>query len=127
MSLRRSRTARLVVTLLVAACSASGAYAYTASLNNTAGTAGGFGSGGISGYTPSSPAFTLDLNNNPQNITQLSLSLNPTNASSVSVQLNNGSAWYTCSAGSSPSCSTTAPQQAVVTIGLTQLSVVAAQ
>ena len=126
MSLRRSRTARLVVTLLVAACCASSAYAYTASLNNTTGTAGGFGSGGISGYAPNAPAFTLDLNNNPQNITQLSLSLSPANASSVSVQLNNGSAWYTCSAGASPSCSTKSPQ-AIVTSGLNKLSVVAAQ
>ena len=126
MSLRRSRTARLVATLFVAACCASSAYAYTASLNNTAGTAGGFGSAGISGYTPSSPAFTLNLTGNPQSITQLSMSLSPATAKSVSVKLSNGASWYTCTAGATATCTTTSPQ-AVVSSGLTQLAVVAAQ
>lgn len=126
MPLRRSRTARLLVTLLVAACSASSAYAYTASIGNTTGTAGGFGSGGITKYTPNSAAFTLDTTGNPQNITQVVVSLNPTNEQSASLQLSNGSAWYTCTTGASITCTTTSPQ-ATVTSGLNQLTVVAAQ
>jgi hypothetical protein len=126
-SWKRSRTTRLIVTFGVALLACSGAYAYTAS-NNVPTTNAGFGTGAVSAYTVGTAQFTLNTNSDPTQITQISFPLTPTSAQTVDIQLGNGSAWYSCSGGATATCSSlSSPSQAVVTTGLSSMTVAAAQ
>lgn len=124
MSWQRSRSKRLIVTLIVAGIVSTAAYTYTAT-NTVSTTHAGAGTGTISGYTVNSVDYTLD-GSDPQNLDSVTVTLSPTGATHVNIQLAAGGPWYSCSLlGGQWSCNTTSPQATAV--GSTQLTVVAAQ
>jgi hypothetical protein len=117
--------------MLLAGVLATGAYAYTASING-AGTPPnlGSGSGTINGYTAGT--ITYNLNSaNPTNLDSVSFPLTGATAgaggTTVHIQLATAGTWYACAvaAGTPPvvTCATTAPQ--AHPLDATQLTIVA--
>jgi len=111
--MRRKRNRRmLVMTAIVAAVIATGAYAYTNTITGVAPPALGSGSGAIAGYTASNIAYTLSPTN-PTNLNQVAFNLaTSTAATAVQISLDGGTTWYACTMGTPPAvtCATTAPQ-----------------
>lgn len=96
--------------------------------NTVPATRAGAGSGGITGYTVSNVAYTLNAAN-PQNIDAVTFDLDtaPPAGSVIKVKLvSGGSDWYSCTyLVAAVTCATTAPQATVATAD--QLTVVAAE
>ena len=111
--MRRKRNRRmLVMTAIVAAVIATGAYAYTNTITGVTPPALGSGSGAIAGYTASNITYTL-APANPLNLNQVAFNLaNSTASSTVQISLDGGTTWYACTMGTPPAvtCATTAPQ-----------------
>jgi hypothetical protein len=116
--------------MLLAGVLATGAYAYTASINgvNTPPNLGS-GSGTINGYTAGT--ITYNLNANPTNLDSVSFPLTGATSgaggTTVQVQLAAAGSWYSCTvaAGTPPTvtCPTTSPQ--AHPLDATQLTIVA--
>jgi hypothetical protein len=123
---KRQRRA-LILTTVLAAILATGAYAYTTSISGIGSTPVGSGSAAIGTYTASNIVYTLD-STNPLNLNTVSFNLaNVTATSTVKIQLASGGAWYSCTVGTPPavSCDTRVGTQATAA-GATQLTIAAA-
>ena len=111
--MRRKRNRRAVLmTAILAAVIATGAFAYTNSIGGVAPPAVGSGSGAIAGYNASNIAYTLSPTN-PLNLNQVAFNLaSSTAATAVQISLDGGSTWYACTMGTPPAvtCATTSPQ-----------------
>ena len=111
--MRRKRNRRAVLmTAILAAVIATGAFAYTNSIGGVATPAVGSGSGAIAGYNASNIAYTLSPTN-PLNLNQVAFNLaSSTAATAVQISLDGGSTWYACTMGTPPAvtCATTSPQ-----------------
>ena len=103
--MRRKRNRRaLVMTAILAAVIATGAFAYTNSIGGVTPPAVGSGSGAIAGYNASNISYNLAAN--PANVTSVQFNLaSATAATTVQVQADSvAGTWYTCNAptGSAP-------------------------
>ncbi|MGA9761558.1 MAG: hypothetical protein WBQ14_03965 [Gaiellaceae bacterium] len=103
--MRRKRNRRaLLMTAILAAVIATGAFAYTSSIGGVTPPAVGSGSGTIGGYTASNINYNLNATN-PANVTSIQFNLlNATTTTTVQIQAVTGSTWYSCGApsGTSP-------------------------
>jgi hypothetical protein len=100
---RRKNRRALLLTAIVAAVVATGAYAYTNTIGGVTPPNLGSGSGAINGYTASNISY--NLNANPANVDSVQFNLaSATAATTVQVQAVTGGSWYTCNAptGSAP-------------------------
>ena len=115
---RRKNRRALLLTAIVAAVVATGAYAYTNTIGGVAPPNLGSGSGAINGYTASNISYNLAAN--PANVTSVQFNLaSATAATTVQVQADSvAGTWYTCNAP------TGSPPMLVVcpTAGLTALA-----
>ena len=112
---RRKNRRALLLTAIIAAVVATGAYAYTNSITGVSPPNLGSGSGGITGYTAGTITYTLNAAN-PTNLDQVAFTLTgATSSTVVKIQVvNTTGAWYSCNSASAPSitCNTTVGTQA---------------
>ncbi len=132
MRLRRFRRQRrtLLWTALIAGILATGAYAYTNTINGLNSTPPvGSSANVIGAYTASNISFTLDTTN-PANIHFVNFTLSPVTASTfVKVQLVAGGAWYPAAGGCTVTVGTGAVQcdvSGATAASAMQLTIVAA-
>ena len=121
---RRKNRRALLLTAIVAAVIATGAYAYTNTISGVTPPNLGSGSGAIGGYTASNITYTLAAN--PTNLNQVAFNLaNSTASSAVQISLDGGTTWYACAMGTPPAvtCATTSPQATAASA--TNLTIVA--
>jgi len=97
--MRRKRNRRaLLLTAIVAAVIASGAYAFTNTIGGVTPPSVGSGSGAIGGYTASNISYNLNAAN-PANVDSIQFNLlNATAATTVQIQAVNAGSWYACGA-----------------------------
>jgi hypothetical protein len=110
---RKLRKLRLLILLLIAACVASGAYAFASSVGGvTNPPLLGSGTSSIGKYTLGTPTYNLNANN-PRNIDSIAFTLTGASTSAtVRVRADATGSWYSCNASAAPTitCATTAPQ-----------------
>ncbi len=111
--MRRKRNRRaLLMTAILAAVIATGAFAYTNTISGVTPPSVGSGSGAIGGYTASNIDYNLNATN-PANVDSIQFNLaNASAATSVQIQAVTGGSWYACGApaGAPPmlvTCTTT--------------------
>jgi hypothetical protein len=116
--MRRSKNRRaLLLTAIIAAVVATGAYAYTNTITGVTPPNLGSGTGAINGYAATNIAY--NLNANPANVDSIQFNLaSASAATTVQIQAVSAGSWYTCNAPSG------APPMLVVcpTAGLTALA-----
>ena len=98
---RSTRTFMFIALALILSASVYG----FAAANTVPATYAGDGSGGISGYTVSNIAYTLNSDGNPSTIDQVTFNLNAA-AGQAYISFDGGSNWHTCSisGGTSVTC-----------------------
>jgi len=101
MVIRNIRSPRRLAVMAIFAVVAVSAFGFAAANTGPGTTNAGDGTSTIDGYTVSNVHYTLD-GTDPSTIDTVTFNLVPTNATTVRIYLD--SAWYTCSAGGSPSC-----------------------
>jgi hypothetical protein len=122
---RWSSVGRLSTVLVLSGAIVAGTYAFTAA-NTVPATKAGDGSGAITGYVLSSVHYNLNATN-PANVDSVTFTLDsaPVAGSTLRAQLAPAGSWYACTnAGTSVSCTTTAPQATV--LAATSLRVIVA-
>jgi hypothetical protein len=121
---RKGRNGRLRVAaaLVLGLLVATAVNALVAS-NTVPSTAAGSGSGTISGYTVTSPAYTLNATN-PANIDAVTFTLSAAATTVKAKLVSSSTSYYSCTntANNDWSCATTSPQATVATAN--ELSVV---